>query len=114
MIIKITQSMNYAFNDFSFMEDNDAGNMIQDALRAVELVPGGMEEMKQDPGREGFMFSPVSDTRKRIDEELSKTKTGGNHTGFSYGWTMRQVQAIALLGWDEYVIQFLANKSTQK
>lgn len=109
----MTQSMNYAFNDFRFMEDVNSIKMIQDALRAVELVPGGMEEMKKDPGSMGFMFSPVSDTRKRIDEELFKTETGGNHSGSSYGWTMRQVQAIAILGWDEYVIQYLANKSTQ-
>ena len=111
--IKMTQRMNYAINDFSFMEDIHAGKMIQDALLAIELVPGGMEEMKKDPGSRGFMFSPVSDTRKRIDEELSKTETGGLHSGSSYGWTMRQVQGIARLGWDEYVIQYLANKSIQ-
>lgn len=102
------QNINYAFNDFSFMEDIQAINMIQDALHAVELVPGGMEEIKKDPGSRGFMFSTASDIRKRIDEELSKTETGGLHSGSSYGWTMRQVQAIARLGWDEYVSQYLA------
>jgi hypothetical protein len=35
----MTQRMNYAFGDFSFMEDIHCGNMIQDALCAVELVP---------------------------------------------------------------------------
>ena len=109
----MTQRMNYAINDFSFMEDIHAGKMIQDALLAVELVPGGMEEIKKDPGSRGFMFSTASDIRKRIDEELSKTETGGLHSGSSYGWTMRQVQAIASLGWDEYVIQYVDNKSTQ-
>ena len=109
----MTQRMNYAFGEFSFMEEIRYGNMIQDALRAVELVPGGMEEMKKDPGSRGFMFSTASDIRKRIDEELSKTETGGLHSGSSYGWTMRQVQAIASLGWDEYVIQYVDNKSTQ-
>ena len=109
----MTQRINYAFGDFSFLEDIHAGKMIQDALRAVELVPGGMDEMKKDPGSRGFMFSTVSDTRRRIDEELSKTETGGLHSGSSYGWTMRQVQGIARLGWDEYVIQYLANKSIQ-
>jgi hypothetical protein len=104
----MTQRMNYAFGDFRFMEDIHAGKMIQDALLAVELVPGGMEEMKKDPGSRGFMFSTVSETRQRIDEELSKTETGGLHSGASYGWTMRQVQAIARLGWDEYVSQYLA------
>ena len=109
----MTQRMNYAFNDFSFMEDIHAVKMIKDALRAVELVPGGMEEMKKDPGSNGFMFSRASDTRQRINDELSKTETGGLHSGSSYGWTMRQVQGIARLGWDEYVIQYLANKSIQ-
>ena len=98
----------YAYQDFSFMEDIYARNMIQDALQAVIRVPGGMDEMKKDPGSRGFMFSTASDIRKRIDEELSKTETGGLHSGASYGWTMRQVQSIARLGWDSYVSQYLA------
>ena len=44
------QDINYAYNDFSFIEDIHARNMIRDALQAVENVPGGMEEMRRDPG----------------------------------------------------------------
>jgi hypothetical protein len=73
-----------------------------------------MEEMKKDPGNSGFMFSTKSETIRRIDVELSKTETGGLHSGASYGWTMRQVQAIASLGWDEYVSQYLAHIIYQK
>jgi hypothetical protein len=105
----MTHYITYEYLNFSFMEDEHIGNMIKDALHAVENVPGGMEEMKQDPGSRGFMFSTVSDIRKRIDIKLSETPTGGIHSGASYGWTMRQVQAIARLGWNAYVSQYLAH-----
>jgi len=106
----MTHYITYVYHDFSFMEDGHARNMIQDALFAVEKVPGGMEEMMRDPGNMGFMFSlnAESDIRQRIDMELYETPTGGLHSGASYGWTMRQVQSIARLGWDEYVSQYLA------
>ena len=104
----MTHQITYAYQDFSFMEDNHARNMIQDALHAVIRVPGGMEEMMKDPGSRGYMFSTESDIRKRINMELSETPTGGLHSGASYGWTMRQVQSIARLGWDSYVSQYLA------
>jgi len=99
---------NYAFNDFSFIEDEQDKRMIQDALDATLKVSGGLEEMAKDPGNSGFMFSKPTEIRKLIDKALFETPTGGLHSGSSYGWTMRQVQAIARLWWDTYVSHFLA------
>jgi hypothetical protein len=105
---------NFLFNDFSFMEDDHEKRMIQDALNATLQVPGGLEEMSKDPGNHGFMFSKPSEIRKLIDNALSETPTGGLHSGSSYGWTMRNVQAIARLGWNVYVSQYLSQINLPK
>ena len=82
---------NYEFNDFSFMVDDHKKCMIQDALQATLQVDGGMEEMAKEPDYGGYMYSTPSRIRKLIDIKLSKTPTGGLHSGSSYGWTMRNI-----------------------
>ena len=81
--------------DFSFLSSQNEREMLQDAYNAVS-VSESWEAMKQEPS-EGFMLSQDGWLQK-INEHITF-----NHSGASYGWTMRQIQYIAQNGWEAYV-----------
>ena len=105
----------YSEGNFLFISNEQQRKMIQDAYQATLYVNGGLEEMKKDPGINGYIFSKPSAIRKQIDERLMQMETGGYHSGCSYAFTMREVQAIARLGWSAYVQMILIeqNERTQ-
>jgi hypothetical protein len=94
--------------NFSFVPagEMDERGMLRDAFTAVESVPGGWAALMPEPeaGR-GFMFSarPAGSVLAQIDAAIAATPSGGNHSGSTYGWTIRQMQGIARLGWPAYV-----------
>ena len=85
--------------DFSFLDVLER-EMLTDAYRAV-TVTESWEAMKQEPGSGGFMFSgdaymkPINAAMKYDD-----------HSGFTYGWTMRNIQYIAQNGWGAYLEKY--------
>lgn len=97
----------YHEGNFLFISNEQQRNMLQDAYQATLYVNGGLEEMKKDPGINGYIFSKPSAIRKEIDERLMQMETGSYHSGCSYAFTMREVQAIARLGWSAYVRMIL-------
>jgi len=59
------------------------------------------------PGKDGFMFS--------TDPELSAVEARmmfKGHSGASYAWTLRQMEAIAKGGWEAYANRIRTVKST--
>lgn len=97
-------------SDFSFVTDNNVKEMLSTAFDAVASVPGGWNALLPEPeALRGFMFSihvpesVLSQIEKGISERYEF------HSGFSYSWTMRQMQGIARLGWDTYVTLYLNN-----
>lgn len=59
------------------------------------------------PGKDGFMFS----TDIELTAIESKMMFKG-HSGASYAWTMRQMEAIAKGGWEPYANRIRLVKST--
>ena len=100
----------YLEGDFTFITNESERLMIQDAYESMNKVEGGMDEMKKDPGESGYMFSPPSPIRGLITEELIKTRSGQLHSGASYGVTMRELQMLVRLGWNQYVISKLQSQ----
>ena len=83
--------------------------MINDAINAV--TKADMWEILKDPkfpGEDGFMFS--RDTRLELINKNMEYES--QHSGFSYGWTMRQVEYIAKNGFEAFVT--LWNKSKKR
>ena len=105
------QVINYSEGNFLFIFNEQQRKMIQDAYQATLYVNGGLEEMKKDPGINGYIFSKPSAIRKQIDERLMQMETGRYHSGCSYAFTMREVQAIARLGWSAYVQMILIEQN---
>jgi len=58
-----------------------------------------------------FMFDNSKEI-KRINTEMHKDPVNNNHSGSSYGFTMRQMEYLAKNGYGEYRKSYIAN-STQ-
>ena len=96
------QMTTYIPGDFTFLPIAlGEREMLDDAYKAVS-VSESWDAMKQEPSGGGFMFSEdawISQINRHIKYD--------GHSGSSYGWTMRQMQFIALNGWDAYVARRL-------
>ena len=100
--------MAYLPGDFSFLDDDYRREMLEDAYNAV-TVTNSWPLMGNDPGDTGFTYSNAAYI-KTINKEI---KFDG-HSGSSYGWTMRQMQWIAQIGWMSYVSEKLKAKALNK
>ena len=89
--------------------DHEA-TMLQDAYDAV--TKSDMWEflrLKSTPGPDGFMFSPAIELAA-INAEM----TFQGHSGASYAWTMRQMEAIAKGGWAAWANRIRMVKAAQQ
>ena len=86
--------------------------MLQSAFDAIESVSNGWEALLPEPVN-GFMFSPRPEGSilRQIDRAIHERY--GGHSGSSYGCTMRNMQGIARLGWNDYVRFYLNRNVTQ-
>jgi hypothetical protein len=90
--------MTYNPGDFSFIANNTDRMMYEDMFTAVSKACA-WEEMKADPGTGGYMFG-AQDLVSRISGHLTD-RVG--HSGASFAYTMRVMQAIARYGWPYFV-----------
>lgn len=94
--------------DFSFVDDNWESEMLDDMYSAVTMAEGWNTLRDADPGDGGFMFSKneqVCDLMRRVTAALDDP---GVHSGFSFGFCIRTMQAIARDGWENWVVARLA------
>ena len=83
--------------NFDFIRDENSREMVADGYAAVTKAEA-WDLMKEDPGLGGFMY-----TTNESYQVIHKHMDYRGHSGSSYGWTMRQLQFIAVSGWDAYV-----------
>ena len=65
-----------------------------DAITSAEMWP----MMREDPGPGGYMYS----RHAFMDAITNKMKLMEDHSGASFGWTMRVMQLIAREGWAKF------------
>lgn len=93
-------SPHVAPGDFSFRGDKFSEEFLADAYQAVTAA-GLWDWLRNNPPPEGKGYMFWGDTKLKEIEKHMKLLDG--HSGSSYGWTMRNMQAIAEKGWDAYV-----------
>ena len=91
----------YVPGDFSFIRDESSRYYAKDAYDATTKAEA-WALLKEDPGEGGFMYS-ADERYKSIQDKMECIQ---EHSGASYGWSMRQIQYIAQHGWNAYVALF--------
>ncbi len=88
----------YNAGDFTFIKDAMSKAMLEDGYKTVTDLDmwNWMATFTPEEGK-GFMYS----NHENINKIGKAMKTG--HSGASFGWTMRNMEAIAKDGWETYV-----------
>ena len=83
------------FSEIQGLDKWDA-EMLNDAYGAITTTQS-WDKMKNFNG-ESFMFS----SEPWISNVMAAMHQRDNHSGASFGWTMRQMESIAKRGWEEH------------
>jgi hypothetical protein len=92
-----TYALSKMLGDFSFIKCEHTREMLDDAYKAITIAEA-WNSMKKDPGSGGYIFSN-HDYIISINKHMKYT----GHSGASYAFTMRAMQAIAVYGWNKFV-----------
>lgn len=84
--------------DFSFIADDDTKNMISSAYDCVMNEEDAWQNIKNFRG-ESYMFSKDTKINQLMNDIDS---VYGGHSGASIGWTMRQIERVAHIGFDKF------------
>ncbi len=96
-------TMEIADADFDKIKDVHTRQMIENAYHAISMTEGGWDYMKNF-NEESFMFSSNPMIRTISD---NMEKLGYNdHSGASFGWTMRYMEYLAKNGKDAFIASF--------
>ena len=91
----------YEFGNFSFAGNEEM--MLRKAFEGVNNYPNGWDELKKDPGSDGFACS-----RSQIMINLfTIIDSTYGHSGCSLALTMRHMKYIATHGWEEYIHKYI-------
>ena len=85
--------------DFSFIKNDMKKAMLEDAYAAVTITQSWIVlQANRDDGT--FEFSKAAlDTMKKINTAMKYPE----HSGTSYGWTIKCILYIGAYGWDSFV-----------
>lgn len=97
--------------DFSFIADKMERKMLDDMYRAVTKVEGWGMLHDVDPGDGGFMFSKNEQVRDLTNRITGALDDSGVHSGSSFAFCIRTMQAIARYGWDSWVAARLSHNT---
>jgi hypothetical protein len=91
----------YARGDFSFVPNKFHRKMLEDGFRAVEET-NAWDYVKVDPGKGGFVWSQSPEVL-----EIFLAMKCKSHSIQTFKIVMRNMNSIAVNGWDAYVQEWL-------
>jgi hypothetical protein len=98
--------MSYQMQSSDFLEIKDESSrfMLENAYNAITLSEGWDFMRTFNDNQNGFMFSDNPMTGKIMSkmEELGYS----GHSGFSFGWTMRNMEFLAKHGKEVFLARF--------
>ena len=85
---------------FTYITQLNTRNMLVNCWQAIELTEM-WDFIKKDPGPNGFMFSSAPELMI-LSKKMEELPNAVGHSGFTAGWTLRQMQFIANYGEEEF------------
>ena len=90
---------------FSFIRDTWERQMVENGYQAISELELWNWLKTYEPDRFGFMFSN-DDTILRISQKMQSLPNRPNHSGASFGHSMRILQYIAKEGLDKFRLDY--------
>lgn len=102
--IRIGLPSNIIPGKFTYIKKKNIRDMLSTAYEAINLLEL-WDFITEDPGDSGFMFS----SDKRVSNIYYKIEDLGytEHSGCSFGFTMREMQSVAKKGEEKYRLEYL-------
>ena len=70
-------------------------NQVLEAINTLKSYPAISEYIKNFDGNRGFMYTVETEPEKiQIKAQMEQVLDDGSHTGASWGWMMRTIQAF--------------------
>jgi hypothetical protein len=92
----------YGNGKFEYLTDENERNMYANAHDAITSCELWEWFGRFNPGEGGFMFGDSPPNLNRIKDKIGSSPIGQNHSGSSFGHTMRVMQYIAKSGYGSY------------
>jgi len=100
--IRIFDETYYGNGNFDFVKDMTTREFLQSAHKAITLCKlWNWIRIYQPTKDRGFMLGNIQELDK-LQEEMWKDPINDNHSGISYGSTMREMEYIAKNGYENY------------
>jgi hypothetical protein len=98
---------------FLFVKDTDDRELIKAAFEAITICElwKWFSSFNPEDGL-GFMFTEGVPELNRLKKEMEKNEVNSNHSGSSYGITMRIMQYISINGYKKFKDSYI--KSSEK
>ena len=106
--------INYPYGpDFSFIKSENSKNCISSAYECIMNNDNNDDIWKSilEFKGESYMFSKDHKINKLMND-IDNFYDGG-HSGCSLGWTMRQIESIAHIGFDRYKTEWINYEKTK-
>ena len=92
-------------NNFDFVSCDHKRKMLENAYNAITRAEAW------DFFKNGGDYYSYTDNRMRkVNKEMEKEYVGQMHSGSTFAWTMRCMECIATLGFDEFKKEFEAEQ----
>jgi len=95
--------------DFSFWNSEHSKIMVESAWKTMNAKHFKFLASYNPKKECGFMWTKEEDKPgilKEIEKNVINSYSG--HSGASFGWTMRILQKISTIGWDNFVNEIIA------
>jgi hypothetical protein len=105
-------SDHYGNGEFEFVKENFR-DLFKNAHNAITCTEQWCWLAKYEPGCEtGFQFAMTPEIR-RINDKMHEDPISENHSGSTYGFTMRVMQYIATNGYEKFREKYLRENSVE-
>jgi hypothetical protein len=97
----------YSFGDVSFLDCSISRSALGKALSVIDKNDLEFLRTYTPPSDKGFVWTPKHQKPAHLKDIEDRVGNSDGHSGTSFGWTMRALEAIAKEGWVTYYQKFL-------
>lgn len=100
----------YSFGDVSFLDCSISRSALGKALSVIDKNDLTFLSTYSPARDKGFLWTPEYEKPEQLKDIENRVGNSDGHSGSSFAWTMRALEAIAKEGWVAYYQKFIAQQ----